>query len=126
MQARDRVADRREHPLDLVLAAFVDAELDCAGAEPAGLRGRGRAVVELDAGRAALERIVFRVALDLGLVDLLDLVARMREPVRELAVVREQQRAGRVGVEAADGDDARGVVDELDDRAACPAGRARS
>ena len=39
----------------------------------------------------------------------------MREPVRELAVVREQERAGRVGVEAADGDDARRVVDEVDD-----------
>ena len=43
-----------------------------------------------------------RVALDLGLVRLLDAVARMREPVRELAVVREQERAGRVGVEPAD------------------------
>ena len=73
-----------------------------------------------------LERVVGRVALDLGLVDLLDLVARMREPVRELAVVREQERAGRVGVEAADGHDPRGMVDELDDGAAGPAGRARS
>src|SRR5712691_7457859 len=41
----------------------------------------------------------------------------MREPVRELAVVRQQQRAGRVGVEAADGNDARLVADEVDDRA---------
>ncbi len=40
----------------------------------------------------------------------------MREPVRELAVVREQEHAGRVRVEAADRDDARLVLDELDDR----------
>ncbi len=41
----------------------------------------------------------------------------MREPVRELAVVREQKRAGRVGVESPDGDDACLVADEVDDRA---------
>ena len=39
----------------------------------------------------------------------------MRQPVSELAVVRQQQHAGRVGVEPADGDDARRVVDEVDD-----------
>ena len=41
----------------------------------------------------------------------------MREPVCELAVVRQQQRPGRVGVEASDRDDA-GVVagDEVEDR----------
>jgi uncharacterized protein with GYD domain len=38
----------------------------------------------------------------------------MSEPVRERAVVREQERAGRVRVEAADGDDALRDVDELD------------
>ena len=66
------------------------------------------------------------VALDLGLVDLLDAVARVREPVRELAVVREQERAGRVGVEPADRDDARLVRDEVDDGAAALRVAARS
>ena len=126
MQSRDGVADGREHPLHLVLAAFVDAELDAAGPEAAGVRGARRPVVELDAVAEPLERLVGGVALDLGLVDLLDLVARMGEPVRQLAVVGEQERAGRVGVEPADGDDPRRVVDELDDGAAGPAGRARS
>ncbi len=42
----------------------------------------------------------------------------MREPVRELAVVAEQQRTGRVGVEPADRDEANLVLgDELDDGA---------
>src|SRR5207249_823147 len=53
--------------------------------------------------------------LNLGLVDLLHAVARVREPVRERPVVREQERAGRVGVESADGDDARLGRHELDD-----------
>ena len=40
----------------------------------------------------------------------------MGEPVRERAVVREQERSGRVDVETADGHDARLVRDEGDDR----------
>ena len=42
-------------------------------------------------------------------------MARVRQVVRQFAVVRQQQRARRVCVEAADGDDARGMRDELDD-----------
>jgi len=38
----------------------------------------------------------------------------MGEPVRELSVVREQQGAGSVGVEAADRDDADSEVDQVD------------
>ena len=41
----------------------------------------------------------------------------MREPVRELAVVCQQQRAGRVDVKPADRNDACSVVDEVDHRA---------
>ena len=77
--------------------------------------GRGAAVLELDALGEPAERVAARPALDLGDVDLLDLVARVGEPVRELAVVREQERAGRVRVEPADRDDARLVADEADD-----------
>ena len=61
------------------------------------------------------ERLVRRFALDLGLVDLLDLVPRMREPVREVSVVREQEDARCVRVEPADRDDAGLVLDEADD-----------
>jgi uncharacterized protein with GYD domain len=115
MEPDHRVADRGQHPLDLVLAALVDRELDPARPEPADARGRSRTVVQLDARAKPLERVVGGLALDLGLVDLLDLVARMREPVRELAVVGEQERSGRVGVQPPDGDDPRGMLDELDD-----------
>ena len=63
-----------------------------------------------------LQRLVVRLALDLGDVRLLDAVARVREPVRERPVVREQERPGRVHVEPSDGNDARLVGHELDDR----------
>ena len=67
-----------------------------------------------------------RVALDLGDVDLVDLVAGVGEAVGELAVVRQQERAGRVGVEPADRDDAAGMADEPDDGRPAVPGRARS
>ncbi len=114
MQAQNRVADGVEHAAHLPVSAFVDRQLDRAGREPDDARGRGRAVVELDPGGEPGERGVGRLALDDGDVDLLDLVARVGQPVRERAVVRQEQRAGRVGVEPADGDDAARVVDELD------------
>ena len=72
------------------------------------------------------QRRLVRLALHVHLVDLLDAVARMREPVRERAVVREQQRAGRVGVEPADRDDALRARRRARRPSAAPAGRWRS
>ena len=115
MQPAHRVSDGLEHPLHLVLAALVERELDPSAAEPAGAGGRGAAVLELDAVAKPAKRVLARIAFDLGLVDLLHLVARVREPVCELPVVRQQERAGRVRVEPADRDDARHGRDELDD-----------
>src|SRR5207245_1612306 len=51
-------------------------------------------------------------------VGLLDAVLRVCERVRERAVVREQERAGRVDVEPPDGNDARARRDDVDDGAA--------
>jgi hypothetical protein len=108
------MADRGQHPLDLVLAALVDRELYPVRPEAADACRRAPPVVELNARAKPLERVVGRLSLDLGLVDLLHLVAGMGEPVREVAVIGEQERSGRVGVEAADRNDARRVLDELD------------
>ena len=115
MQRTNRKADRSEHPLDLVLAAFVHRQFDLGGREASRPRRRSPPVVELEALFELAERLVARLTLDLGLVDLLDLVARVGEPVRELAVVREQQSPGRVGVESADRDEADSAIgDELE------------
>ena len=116
MQAAHRVADRLAHPLHLVLAALVDRQLEAPRRRGGGPGRGGEAVVELDAFREPAQRLAVWVALDLGLVDLVHLVARVREPVGELTVVREQQRAGRVRVETADRDDAGLGRDEPDDR----------
>ena len=50
----------------------------------------------------------------------------MRKPVGERPVVREQQRAGGVGVQPPDRHDARLVPDELRRPSAAPEGRAQS
>ena len=110
------MAERLEHPPDLAVAALVDRQLDRARAEAAHAGGRGAAVLELDALFERADRFLGRLALDLGDVGLLDAVARVREPVRERPVVREQERARRVRVEAADRDDARLARHEVDDR----------
>ena len=87
------------------------------GREAAHGRWGGRAVVELDAVRETREVALVEIAVDGCDVRLLDAVARVRERVRERAVVREEQRAGRVDVEAADRDDARVARDDVDDGA---------
>ena len=90
---------------------------------PAGSR---EAVVELDALAKPRERVARRRSLDVGLVDLRHAVARVREPMREVAVVREEERARRVGVETTDRDDARLVAGRDRRRSAVPADRAPS
>jgi hypothetical protein len=116
MQAADRVTDGVEHPLDLAIAPFVNRQLDPVIADAAHLRGRGHAVVELHSLAQRTQHVLARTPADLGLVDLLDLVARVGEPVRERAVVREQERAGRVGVEPSHRHDTRALRHELDNR----------
>ncbi len=118
MQAHDRVPDSGEHALDLVLAAFVEGELELPRPEAADVGGGRGPIVELDARAEALERLLGGLAFDLDLVDLLDAVARMGEPVRQRAVVGQEQSARGVGVQPADRHDPRSVVDELDDRPA--------
>src|SRR5258708_7369485 len=99
------MADRLEHALHLAVASLVQDELDASAAKTTCAGRRGAAVVEVDALAERAHRGLVRISLPLRLVDLLDAVARVREPVRERAVVREEKRAGRVGVEAADGND---------------------
>jgi hypothetical protein len=115
VQADDSVADSFEHALHLPVPAFMDRQLDDARCEEAHFGGCGAAVFELDAFLQRRDDLLARRASHLGDVGLLDAVAGMREAVRELAVVRQEQRTRRIRVEAADRDDMRFLRDELDD-----------
>ena len=115
MERRDRVADRGQHPLHLVLSALVEGQLEPRWLEAPDPRGRGHAVVELHPLGEPGQRLVVGLALDLRLVDLVHLVARVHEPVRERPVVREQEDAGRVRVEPPHRHDAPLMGDEAHD-----------
>ncbi len=111
------MADGLAHPADLALAALVDRELEHVRADAADARGRGHPVLEPDPGPEPAEsRITHGTAVDASPVGLLHLEARMGEPVCEVAVVGEQDQAGRVDVEPADRIQARGRANERDDR----------
>ena len=71
----------------------------------------------LDASAEAADGRRGRLARHLDQVLLLDAEGRVGEPVGEVAVVGEEQETLGVGVEAADGEHARLVGHELDDRA---------
>src|SRR6188472_4171166 len=102
-QCPDRVADGGAHPPHLALAALVERELELVLAGQVDGGRRGPPVVELDTVAERAQRaLADRPAADARAVALRDLEARVREAVRELAVVGEQDQAGRVGVESSD------------------------
>ena len=112
----DRVADGLAHPADLAVAALVDRDPQHAGTRLRHLRRRRRPVVELDAvAQAAHGAGAHRAAADRGQVLLVEPVAGMGDAVGQLTVVRQQQQALGVGVEAADREHPRLGGHELDD-----------
>ena len=112
-----RVADGLEHPPHLALAALVDGDLDAVGRESLHARGCRPPVVELDALAQRPQRVVAHGrAPHLGVVGARDLERGVREPVRERAVVGQQDEPGGVGVEPAHRVQPPGAGDERDDR----------
>jgi hypothetical protein len=100
LQAHDPVPDVLAHALDLALAALVDRDLERVGLHAGDAGRRGHPVLELDAG-AQRPQCLFADggALDHRPVGLVDLEARVRQPVGEVAVVGQQDQPRRIGVE---------------------------
>ena len=112
------MAERRAVALHLVLASFGEGQLEQRGVAAAmddrHLHRTRRTVVEHDATSPALERARDDAPVDLRLVHARQSVARMQQAMRERAVVRHQQRALDVPVEATYGIEPRvDVGDEL-------------
>jgi hypothetical protein len=88
-------------------------------AEPRDLRGLRRTSVDLDARPPPRQVVIFDDALDLREVNFRRLLAWMQQPQREVAVVREQQRARGTEIEPTHRNDARaGALEILGDRRA--------
>lgn len=119
MEVLDRETDRSAHSLHLVRAAFMKCQLDPtdprAASNDPSLGGCRSAILELDTGSKRRERIGGRRADDVDVVHLGNPEARMRQSVGERAVIRQQERARRVGVEPTYRHHTRRVRDEIDD-----------
>ena len=88
-----RMADGLAHALDLAVAPLVDRQLEQPGLDAADARGRREPVLELDALAQRAQRGRAPARARRAPVGLGDLVARMREQVRQLAVVGQQDQA---------------------------------
>src|SRR5262245_18325688 len=107
------MTDSAAHAPHDALAALLHDDLDERGRAVVrhlydrDARRLRRAVVELDAFSQPLQRARRRHAVDFGEIFLLDAVPRMREQLREFAVVREDQEALGITVEPPDWEHAR-------------------
>ena len=114
------MADGLQQPLDLVMLALVQRQLDpgvVVGFDHA--RAVDRHAVALHAARRALqprERLRVGHAMHLGLVDARHLVARVRHALGEGAVVREQDQALGRDVEPPDREQPRQLRHEVHHR----------
>ncbi len=103
----DEEAKRLDHPVDLAVLALVDRDAEpgvlALARQHLDLGGhRDRAVVETDTIAQLLEVFGLEVAVDLDVIRLRDVARRREQACRELAIVRQQQHALAVEVEAAD------------------------
>jgi len=112
-QVSDGVAHCFAHAADLALASLMDDESQPgvtfarAGAWWAGgsldLRGRRHHAFDVDATAEPLERTLVGRAFDARQILLVDDIPRMRQPVRQLAIIREEEQSFGVAVESPDG-----------------------
>jgi hypothetical protein len=103
LQLQHTVADVFAHALDLALAALVDRDLEGVGFYAGDARRRGHPILELDSvAERPQRRLVHRGAAHNRTVGLVHLEARVRQAMREVAVVSQQDQPGGVGVKAAD------------------------
>src|SRR5476651_1113471 len=106
-QARHGQADGLEHAAHLAVAAFAQDHaiplVDGFAAAVGDLGEVRQAVVELDAGQQLLAHTLFQLAQRAHRVFAVNAVARVHQPVGQVARGGEQQQAFGVEVEAADG-----------------------
>jgi hypothetical protein len=97
-------------PPHLAIAPFAQGELEPSlvafEAQPTNFGGRRRAAINLDALAPIEQLVVLHEALHFGDVYLLRLVARVSERVRKIPVVRAQECAARMEIQAAHRDHA--------------------
>ena len=106
-QRVDRMADGFHHAFDLAIAAFAQNQLHervfVALGHHFGAARRRRAVIEAHAALQFFNRSGFDDAAHARFVNLFGAVRRMRQEMRQFAVVSEQKHARSIEIEASDG-----------------------
>ena len=108
VEREDLGAGGGEHAADLVIAALGEGELSLARGKQREMRGGAEEFLAGEEQRAAGEErdeIGREIGVDGGAIDLGDFVLRRGEAMHERGLVGEEEEAGGVFVEAADGGD---------------------
>ena len=110
-QRENRMTERFEHPANLPVAPFVNRDIDDRASAPhrddAHLSARGSKLVDSHSAIEQPHVVGGEPSGDRGSIGLLDAEARVKQRVRELAVIGQQERAARRVVEAADRNESR-------------------
>src|SRR5262245_4113158 len=100
------MADAGEETADFAISAFVQDHLQDRGTLAAALNVAvlhvGEAFGEVNAAVELAEDVALDLAGDLDMIDFFDAVSRMREAVRQIAVVCDEDESFRSEIEAAD------------------------
>lgn len=111
------MADGFAHAPDLTIATLMDRDLERSLAQPAHASGRGETVFEpYSLAQLAQCAIGDRATSERRAIGLWHLEAWVRQAMGQLAVVREQNQPGAVGIESADGVEPPRLWYERDDR----------
>ncbi len=113
-QLHHPVADRLGHPPHLAVAPLAQDDLDLPLTNPLNLRRRRHPVLELHPALQPPQIGVGRRPPQLRPIRLAHPVARMRQPVGQLPVVREQDQPSRLGIEPPHRIEPRSRVDQFD------------
>jgi len=106
MQGLDVVAHRRKHPPHLVIAPFVQGQSRRARIQHGKLGRQQRRLFVFQQQFAAGKQcplVTTQVLRQRGQIDLRQFRLRRDDPVQQLAIVGQQQQAGGVAIQAADG-----------------------
>src|SRR5262245_55293907 len=107
------MADAGEEAADFAISAFVQDHFQDRGTFTAAFDVAvlhvGEAFGQVDAAVELAEDVALDLAGDLDVIDFFDAVSRMREAVRQIAVVRDEDETFRSEIEAADAEYARSI-----------------
>ena len=102
-ECRDTAANRGKHTAHLSVAPLMDDRLhhrvSPVGTENTQPCGGGSAVFEQDSTAQLFQPICRDLSHHLCMVDLVDLVAWMEQPLRQCSIVRDEEQPLRIGIE---------------------------